>query len=140
MEEERQRAADALLRATQSERERAEAEMQARQQQMLSEHMRSQALLEAEKERVSAAAVVVTMWTALQARQQMEEEAVAKNSIIKQLEDEKRKIEADVASLKVRCCCVLLQMTHAQDVSLRRKQAREELLNLTTSSPSKVGD
>ena len=36
-----------------------------------------------------------------QARRQMEEEAEAKNSIIKQLEDEKRKIEADVASLKV---------------------------------------
>ena len=54
VEEERRRAEEELRKAKQSEREKAEAEIQARQQELLDQHMRSQALLAAEKDKVSS--------------------------------------------------------------------------------------
>lgn len=106
---ERLRAQESLRLATQSERDRAMKAIEERSRELLDKHLQDQAVLDAEKEK---------------SRLQLEEEAAIKNTIIRQLEDEKRKIEADVASLK--------------DVSLRRKQAREELLNLTSNSSSKL--
>jgi hypothetical protein len=71
------------------------------------EYLRTQAELEAQKEQVTHYSLYSSQLMLHQAQRALELEAEQKNQIIQQLEEEKRKIEADVESLKVHLLLVL---------------------------------